>query len=302
MKDKKTLITIIVLLCIFVPSAIYGTYKHIDIKKHKLDDNNVNKDFIYNNKLYFYQDDKLLSTYACSTCAKAKNTYKSEYHTNYYQFGSEEIEPVINSNFGIFQNNGAVMLYNLVGSAPVDTYEEVINYGTPASSKFLINKKDGKWGIIFLDFSSNTIGNDYDYIALPAHFNEDVLSSAKFIVKQNNLWYILNADGTLYSEASSVEIVDFNDSYYITYDGTYHILDYNGVEYLANINKVNVYGVGKYIFIMSDNNLLLMYERCNDSLRQQLVLPEHESIYFKVRDNGIDIMLDEKKYQSLDLR
>ncbi|MBD8922088.1 hypothetical protein EGR52_01480 [bacterium] len=302
MKDKKTLITIIVLLVIFLPCSIIGTIKHFDMKKGKIVDDNINKEFIYNNKLYFYDNDKLLSTYACNTCKKASNKYSDIKNTNYYKFGIKEIEPVLTNMFGIFEENGKTILYNLTGGNVLDSYDEVINYGISSTSKFLINKKDNKWGILFLDFSNNTITNEYDYIALPAHLNNKVLDSSKFIVSKNNLWYILKEDGTLFKEATSKEIVDFNEEYYITYDGSYHIMDYNNVEYLQFLSKKGVYAVGKYIFIESNNNLLLVYEKCDDSLRQQVVLPDHESIYFNVIDNAIEIILDQKLFQKLDLK
>lgn len=302
MKDKKTLITIIVLLVIFLPCSIIGTVKHFDMKKGKIVDDNINKEFIYNNKLYFYDNDKLLSTYACNTCKKASNKYSDIKNTNYYKFGIKEIEPVLTNMFGIFEENGKTLLYNLTGGNVLDSYDEVINYGISSTSKFLINKKDNKWGILFLDFSNNTITNEYDYIALPAHLNNNVLDSSKFIVSKNNLWYILKEDGTLFKEATSKEIVDFNEEYYITYDGSYHIMDYNNVEYLQFLSKKGVYAVGKYIFIESNNNLLLVYEKCDDSLRQQVVLPDHESIYFNVIDNAIEIILDQKLFQKLDLK
>lgn len=302
MKDKKTLITIIVLLVIFLPCSIIGTIKHFDMKKGKIVDDNINKEFIYNNKLYFYDNDKLLSTYACNTCKKASNKYSDIKNTNYYKFGIKEIEPVLTNMFGIFEENGKTLLYNLTGGNVLDSYDEVINYGISSTSKFLINKKDNKWGILFLDFSNNTITNEYDYIALPAHLNNNVLDSSKFIVSKNNLWYILKEDGTLFKEATPKEIVDFNEEYYITYDGSYHIMDYNNVEYLQFLSKKGVYAVGKYIFIESNNNLLLVYEKCDDSLRQQVVLPDHESIYFNVIDNAIEIILDQKLFQKLDLK
>lgn len=302
MKDKKTLITIIVLLVIFLPCSIIGTVKHFDMKKGKIVDDNINKEFIYNNKLYFYDNDKLLSTYACNACKKASNKYSDIKNTNYYKFGIKEIEPVLTNMFGIFEENGKTLLYNLTGGNVLDSYDEVINYGISSTSKFLINKKDNKWGILFLDFSNNTITNEYDYIALPAHLNNNVLDSSKFIVSKNNLWYILKEDGTLFKEATSKEIVDFNEEYYITYDGSYHIMDYNNVEYLQFLSKKGVYAVGKYIFIESNNNLLLVYEKCDDSLRQQVVLPDHESIYFNVIDNAIEIILDQKLFQKLDLK
>ena len=46
-KNKYTLMTIIALLVIFVPAAIYGTITHILTKS------NINHDYKYGNKLYF---------------------------------------------------------------------------------------------------------------------------------------------------------------------------------------------------------------------------------------------------------
>ena len=69
MKDKKTLITIIILLVVFLPLGLVGTIKHFSTSKTNVDVNsNPNKEFIYNNKLYFYYENELLATYECSTC------------------------------------------------------------------------------------------------------------------------------------------------------------------------------------------------------------------------------------------
>ena len=73
MKDKKTLITIIVLLVIILPMGIYGTIKNFNTGKTETKDDNPNKEFIYNNKLYFYYENELLATYECSTCNNASN-------------------------------------------------------------------------------------------------------------------------------------------------------------------------------------------------------------------------------------
>ena len=52
MKDKKTLITIIVLLVIFLPIGVFGTIKSFSATKPDVKDDNPNKEFKYNNKLY----------------------------------------------------------------------------------------------------------------------------------------------------------------------------------------------------------------------------------------------------------
>ena len=54
MKDKKTLITIIILLVVFLPLGLVGTIKHFSTSKTNVDVNsNPNKEFIYNGKVYF---------------------------------------------------------------------------------------------------------------------------------------------------------------------------------------------------------------------------------------------------------
>ena len=303
MKDKKTLGTIIVLLIIFLPLSILGSVKHFSTPKNDNIDTNVNKDFIYNNQVYFYLNDSLLATYSCSNCSVATNNLDdSNYHTNYYSLGGSNIAGVVNTNFGLFNESNETILYNIAGKSIVDRYQSVKNYGTSASTEFLINKKNDKWGIIYLDFSNSAISNDYDYIALPSHFNSNILDASKFIAKRGNLWYIINNDGSAAMQPVSSEITDFNDKYYVTYNNGYHIFDYNGNEYLTNISKSQVYGVGKYIIILSNNNLLLIYETCNLPYRKQLVLPEFTNLYFNIKDDGIGIILDGNFYQTLDLK
>ena len=68
MYDKKTLVVIIVLLVIFVPLAVMGIYQHITKEEQEIAEN-VNHEFIFNNRVYFYVDDNLVGTYECSNCA-----------------------------------------------------------------------------------------------------------------------------------------------------------------------------------------------------------------------------------------
>ena len=61
MQDKKTLITIIVLLAIFLPAAIFGTYHSLNQEEEKgvVVDDNPNHDVLYNGKVYFYLNNTL---------------------------------------------------------------------------------------------------------------------------------------------------------------------------------------------------------------------------------------------------
>ena len=302
MKDKKTLITIIVLLVIFLPIGLFGTIKSFSTTKSDVKDDNPNKEFKYNNKLYFYYNDKLLSTYECSTCTLATSSIDDiNYHTNYYKSENNELASVINEYYGLFKENDNIILYNLVNSKKIDAYKSIKNYNIDATSKFAITEKSNGMGVIFFDLSSSPIPNEYEYISLPAHIIDNKLDTSKFIVKKDNMWSIISANKEVDVAPIIDEIVDFNDNYYITYaNDTYHVYDRNNIEYLENLPKTNVYGVGKYIFVLN-NNQLFIYENCLSPVIKIMELPNYNSIYFYQNNNKIDIMIDGNLQETLEL-
>lgn len=302
MKDKKTLITIIVLLVIFLPIGVFGTIKSFSATKPDVKDDNPNKEFKYNNKLYFYYNDKLLSTYECSTCTLASSSIDDiNYHTNYYKSENNELASVINEYYGLFKENDNIILYNLVNSKKIDAYKSIKNYNIDATSKFAITEKSNGMGVIFFDLSSSPIPNEYEYISLPEHIIDNKLDTSKFIVKKDNMWSIISANKEVDVAPIIDEIVDFNDNYYITYaNDTYHVYDRNNIEYLENLPKTNVYGVGKYIFVLN-NNQLFIYENCLSPVIKIMELPNYNSIYFYQNNNKIDIMIDGNLQETLEL-
>ena len=302
MKDKKTLITIIVLLVIFLPIGLFGTIKSFSTTKSDVKDDNPNKEFKYNNKLYFYYNDKLLSTYECSSCTLASSSIDDiNYHTNYYKSENNELASVINEYYGLFKENDNIILYNLVNSKKIDAYKSIKNYNIDATSKFAITEKSNGMGVIFFDLSSSPIPNEYEYISLPAHIIDNKLDTSKFIVKKDNMWSIISANKEVDVAPIIDEIVDFNDNYYITYaNDTYHVYDRNNIEYLENLPKTNVYGVGKYIFVLN-NNQLFIYENCLSPVIKIMELPNYNSIYFYQNNNEVDIMIDGNLQETLEL-
>ena len=302
MKDKKTLITIIVLLVIFLPMALFGTIKNFSVSKSNVKDDNPNKEFKYNNKLYFYYNDKLLSTYECSTCTLASSSIDDiNYHTNFYESESTELASVINEYYGLFKENDDIVLYNLKNNKKIDYYKSVKNYNIDATATFAITEKSSGKGVIFFDLSNSPIPNEYEYIALPSHIIDNKLDTSKFIVKKDNMWSVISANKEVDVAPIATEIVDFNDNYYITFaNDTYHIYDKNNIEYLENLPKTNVYGVGKYIFVLN-NHQLFIYENCLSPVIKIMELPSYNSLYFYQNNNEVDIMIDGNLQETLEL-
>ena len=114
------------------------------------------------------------------------------------------------------------------------------------------------------------------------------------------MWFILKDDGTALNNAIKSEITDFNDNYYVTYDNGYHVFDYNGVEKLENLPKTNVYGVGKYIFVVNDKQLFI-YDNCDEAMLKFVNLADYNELYFSVEENGIDVIIDGNVTETLEL-
>lgn len=261
MKDKKTLITIIVLLVIILPMGIYGTIKNFSTGNIEVKDDNPNKEFIYNNKLYFYYDNELLATYECSTCNNASNEIDDvNYHTNYYKSDVMDVNSVINKYYGIFKENDNVVLFNLIKGSIVDTYESVKNYGVDATNEFGIVKKDNKYGVINIK-GVILVPCKYDYIRGDG-FSKDgsykdggyiignrtnkgykygyIDKNGKEIVKmeQEDIYRVTEID------SSDVYIVASQNGRYALFKNKENLTDYKYIDIEYN-NKANVFTVQK---------------------------------------------------------
>lgn len=302
MKDKKTLIVIIVLLAITLPLGIVGTIKHFSIPQKEEVPENLNQEFIYQDHVYFYLEGSLLGTYACLNCSLPEATVIEDgYHTNSYKSGEESLEPVVNSFYAIFKKGDKEVLYSIISKRILAEYKSIKTYNAKANNMFVINETNSGYGVMFFELGKSSIPSEYDYIALPSHFEDGLLDATKFIVKKNNLWFIIKEDKTSLNDAISEEIVDFNDNYYITYvNGEYKIYDYDGVEHLNMLPKTNIYGVGKYLFILNNSDLYV-YEDIDGDIKALDNVGEYKEIHFNKKSDGIEVIIDGKVSKTLAL-
>lgn len=287
MKDKKTLYTQIVLLILFLPLSIVATVVHSKYKNGEVIDTNPSKSLIYQDKVYFYDGNNLLGTYPCKTCLRASSVIDDDkYHINYYKYGVSDIDSTLSQSFGIIKNSNSLELINVKTGTVVNRYEDVKTYKIDSKPNVLINKKDGKWGIVYLDLSSKVIANNYEFIGVPAFMENNNLSFNKFIVYDGSKWQIIDRAEEVLVQ-SDAEIVDFSDNYYVTYDGSYHVYDYNNNAYLTDMLISNAYGAGKYLFVRVGMNLLI-YEKIEEGLIDRVMI---------VDGNNVNIIKNEKNYE-----
>lgn len=304
MPDKKTLVTIIILLALFLPAAILGTYRHFTRVEDgpTIVDDNPNKELIYNDKVYFYSNNQLLATFDCTTCSEATTLINDEeYHTNYYKYGNMAFPTVISNNLGMIKYGEKIAVYSFILNNILVSYDAVKNYNVDHETKMLIVKDGNYWGALQVmpETLVNAVPINYDYIALPAHIIDGKLSTTNFIAKRDSRWYLLNNDGTTNYPAFTSEIVDFNNNYVILYDGTYHIYDYNNQEYLANVDKKIVLAIADYVVIVTNSNMVLVYNDCSQAVMQSLNIPNYTNIHLQITDNNLEFYLDGNLYQSV---
>ena len=302
MYDKKTLIVIIILLVVFVPLAFIGAFKHFGKNEDIIVDDNPNHEFIYNNKVYFYYNDELLGTYDCSNCTNVITTIDDiEYHTNYYKEGTDRFNPILSSTMAVFSEGDKITFY-AIGSKKTVQYDAIKNYNVANSNNLLLVKRDNLWQIIQIDNNGviNVFDGSYDYVAIPNHIENNILNSDYLITKLGDNWQIFDVNNNTNVVNVDKEIIDFNEYYYITYDNTYQLFDYNNVEVFANITKNDIRILDNYVFLIRDD-LLLIYENDSTNIFSNIALPVYQTIDFELNETSIDIMIDGNLYQSIAL-
>ena len=308
MNDKKTLITIVVLLVVFLPMSIYGTMHRMNNKvddKPSVEDDNPTKELVYNGYLYFYDDNGvLLGKRMCKgECAKAESVANdSEYGINYYNKGNEEAPLMLANNYVLFKDQEQTILYNLDSEKDTLTFDAIKTYNISHTSPVIITTSGGKMGVISLESMMPIISYQYDFIGIPNRVIDGILDTSRFIAKNGDNWYILESDGSYKGEEYQEPIIDFNNNYVVTKNqDELKIYDYEKNEYLTEIVKKAVYSLGDYILIISDTNNLLVYSDLNVAEIKSATLSEYSSIDFDYKTTSIDVYLDGNLNQSIDL-
>ena len=303
MRDKKTFISIIVLLIIYLPMAVYGTVNHIKNNK-VLIDNNDNKDFIFKNKVYYYENDVLNSTYECvGTCTEAATEIRDEiYNIHYYSKGEEKAPTILSNGYAIFDENQSIALYSFPLKKKILEFGAIKTYNIPHSEPILIVSVGAKMGVISLDSMTPVIATNYDFIGIPNRVQDGTLDTSRFIAKDGPYWYVLESDGTYRHEPMREPIVDFNSQYIIINNGgIYKIVDYEQVDYFSDVNFKDVYCIGEYVVTINEENTMQIYSDLTSSPLKIVDIPEYTKMELEIIDNKINLFLDGGLNQNIDM-
>lgn len=310
MKNQKVIyITIIVLLCIFLPLTIIGFIFRDD--KNLLDEN-PGHDTYYKGKIWFYDDnDKLLSSYECQTeiCEFTVPTIDdAAYGINYYGEGTMEKVPVVDNKYTFITDGAVIYLYNVTNGTTLGTYKAVKNYNTSLENNaFIVQNQNGLWGVLTIGSTlSSVLPFEYDFVGLINKTNEDgTLNTDKFIVRKNNKWHLVDVTGV---EPNAITgeiedpIVDYTDYYVISKNmNKVRIHSYENYEYLTNYSIKDYVLEDKYIGIITDN-FLLIYDNLGSNYLKDITLTGITGeIDLELSNNNLNVKVDNEVIETIEV-
>ena len=266
-KNKYTLITIVILLVVILPGAIYGSYIHFKTTT------NFKRQFKFNGKLYFYDNKKLLGTYTCQTN-----------RCDYAIYENEQKSTIINNNYAFIRDGSIIKLYNVKGKATIGKYESV-NIGE--NNNYYV-MKDGKWGAIEITTAPiNKVDAENGYDEVKYH-------NGKYIAVKDGISYIVSNNEVLFETPYTIK--DFNDKYIIVISDssayTYYselVYDYeNTIRFLDYENADEITIIDDYFLIKRNYNYVLAsIVDDNEIIVDSFYYSGEDELTYEIKDNSL---------------
>ena len=269
-ENKGVLITITVLLAIFFPLTVIGFIENKKIE------NNYEHKLYYEGYLWFYDNDELIGKYECKTtdCNLAKTTITDDaYNKRNYRGDLDDVITPINSKYAFIKDGIDIILYDIKTNGELAKYKSINNYNAKiVDIAFILEQQNGKFGVLkFINGLESVIPFEYDFIGLTNNLTENnELIANYFLVKQDNLWFLVDNQNNIISKKYDKEIID------------YRIFN----EYMAIITdqKIDIYNL--------DDKELISSKRINT---------DYESIDYRVTINTIELIIDGKDTETIEI-
>ena len=288
--NKMVLPVIIILLIIFLPLTVIGSYKNLS-KGTSLE--NPGKEHKYNNKLFYYdKTGKLLGTYECtsSECDDAKTEIDDETN-DFYKEGDKNDIGVFNTDNVFIKDGDKIYLYSLGTKIKLLTVNLLKNYNIDIDGNYLIVKnEENLYGLFDLNAGNFKIKPSYDYMALANKIKDDKLVSDKIIVKKLNGYFLIDAEDNSLTDTFGVPIYDYNDKYIISKNNDiYTFYKYTGENVLSDLTVKNYENYEDLMIITTVNNELYIYDVQNEVVLKSYVPVGTDNLSYEISDNKIII-------------
>ncbi len=288
--NKMVLPVIIILLIIFLPLTVIGSYKNLS-KGTSLE--NPGKEHKYNNKLFYYdKTGKLLGTYECtsSECDDAKTEIDDETN-DFYKEGDKNDIGVFNTDNVFIKDGDKIYLYSLGTKIKLLTVNLLKDYNIDIEGNYLIVKnEENLYGLFDLNAGNFKIKPSYDYMALANKIKDDKLVSDKIIVKKLNGYFLIDAEDNSLTDTFGVPIYDYNDKYIISKNNDiYTFYKYTGENVLSDLTVKNYENYEDLMIITTVNNELYIYDVQNEVVLKSYVPVGTDNLSYEISDNKIII-------------
>lgn len=302
--QKGTLILIIILLAIFIPLAGLGVYYKFAGPVENSIKENTNKEFFFDNKLWFYKEDgSLLGTYNClsNNCNYAKNSIDdSNYGLNYFLENKDAKIKIINNRYAILSDNNSfseAFVFDIVNniSYKMAAYLSAKDYGVGlANNMLIVQNSEKKYGVIKLDNAIEIVlPFEYDFIGLKNKLDSDgKLLTDYFITYKNNSWVLTDKNGAFLTVNITDSIIDFTGTYIITKNSQnlYHIINYNN-ESLITEDFAKLAFVDKYLACTTTQNTFYLYDLANKEIVSEIYDISDDDIIITEVDTNNNVII-----------
>lgn len=312
MQERKiTLITIIVLMCIFLPLAAFTTTMHYMENKELYE--NKEHEFYLDGKLYFYKENDLLGTYVCQNtdyCDYAVSRNTSTYELLEPKVSGIQKQTLIQNHYAILMDTTTtelltsnVILYDVVNNQVVEEYKELKNYGVGLENNYYIaQNQEGLWGVLKItDQVEEIIPFMYDYIGVRDSINESGQVEAKtFAVLDKNNWYLINEKNEKVTDSLSNTLIDYNEQYLITSSE-------NGMDLLTYDGRNRLFGTyqylhfcGPFIALVDANSIFYVYDiETNQEVSNRYTVSDTNQIVYEKEKNTIHIYVGDELLENI---
>lgn len=212
--DKGSLIIIIVLLVIFIPLTIIGFLNNKEVEE------NPSHLLYYEDKIWFYKEDRLLGTYSCKvpSCTLASTNSEDDnlYGVNIYT--SDDVNQVKVNNFALIRDENKIILYNVKTNTVIAKYNSLKNYNNMLDYCAILENDSNKWGVLsYKEDISSVIPFEYDYIGVTNKVEDTYLNTNYYVVKKDNNWFIVDNTNNEISDYFNEVIMDYSvtDNYLV---------------------------------------------------------------------------------------
>jgi len=299
--QKVSFYVILVLLVVFVPLSGFGMYYHFTHEEKIAALENINKDFFFDGKLWFYNaKGELLGTYKCEHeyCGYASSSLTdNEYGLDYYIASNEEEEthlPIIHDRFVFLRDteeekNNAIFLFDIKNNQDFKSlmYASVKNYQVGLKDNlFIVENQEHHFGVLEInDVALLKIPTTYDFLGVVNLGMEDEkLIADYFVGLKDGEWMILDQNEAKLTNGITENIKTFNGEYIITKMGelNHRIIDYDNNPILEE-DFSNLFFVGRYLACQTISEFYIY-----DLLNQKVISETHKIFQRDVVDASIN--------------